>query len=548
MQSRDDSTGIEMNKIVDENAHYYNYRYHENVYNCAMYCYDDLIELHQCRDPNFQNPDGATPLLLICDASRSNIHGIPPNIDKNFALCEFGANPNITDKYGNVPLQYAVQSKNYALVKLLIEFGANQLKLSYETGWLLRMATKNRDMVMMRKFVKWGCNIFDVNEDGYTALLIATKMNFYLGVRWFLKKAGERAIELINMRANNGTTCIMEASAAGYAKILELLIKHGADCNMTGSHLWFPGAEIHPIAAAAVNNYPKCVELLLPHVNREVLSETAIDPILAATLGDSYDSIILFLKSGYPVDVPNYRFQDIGMLTPYTMPLFKRQYCTALHDAEWRENVAIVRLLIQAGAKMTYTSKCFSPFVFAVWKHSSLEILLQFLQNDVDINAMSDERKCDVPDALLVSLSMNKRDQLMLLLISGLDPMLKNWCKCKNGYSLLHDVINSPDVGDIQTLLKLLLHFSPTLPTCCNEMANVIGFDVPKIPTLLHSCRLAIRKSLTTSQLLYGRFAENFPIPLKLKDYLGFYRRDMLLQLLKFNEHCEETCIRKLLI
>ncbi|VDM95232.1 unnamed protein product [Onchocerca ochengi] len=41
-----------------------------------------------------------------------------------------------------------------------------------------------------------------------------------------------------------------------------------------------------------------------------------------------------------------------------------------------------------------------------------------------------------------------------------------------------------------------------------------------EVPTLLHLCRLAIRKSFPASQLANGRFVENLPIPSSLKDYL----------------------------
>ncbi|VDM94485.1 unnamed protein product, partial [Onchocerca ochengi] len=371
---------------IQEPKKYFMSRIHKAAYASCLNCCKRLIEF-ECCDPNTQAYDGATPLLLICSALRTKIK---QSIEKEYELAKYflesGANPNIKDYDGNEPLQQAIKSRNYKLIKLLIEYGANEINLSDGMGWLLREATKKMDMSMIQKFVKWGCNIFDTDEDGYTPLLIATKKNFYDGVKWFLKKAGKRAIELVNIQAKDKTTCVMTASTAGYARILELLIEYGANCNIIGSLAWFPG-KIHPIASAALNNHPKCIELLLPHVNREVLKET-IDPILAAASNDSYDSIALLIKSGYSVEVPSYRVEEIGMLAPYTMPLFTRRYCTALREAEWRQNTSIVELLIKAGAKMTYTSKCFSPFLFALWRHSRLDILFQFLQNDVDINAM----------------------------------------------------------------------------------------------------------------------------------------------------------------
>ncbi|VBB34341.1 unnamed protein product [Acanthocheilonema viteae] len=299
--------------------------------------------------------------------------------------------------------------------------------------------------------------------------------------------------------------------------ILKLLIKYGANCNVPD------GNQVHPIALAALNKHPKCVELLLPHVNRAILRGTDIDPVLAATSSDCYNSVALLIKSGYPLETPYYWEESIEIPTPYTSPLFDREYCTALYEATQNENLPIVKLLINAGAKMTYKNLCYSPFLLVLENYLHIDILLEFLKNDVDINAISDDNNFDVPDALLVSLSTYKLDRLHILLSCGLDPMLKNWCGCKYGnQSLLENVMQSPDVANIKKLLKLLLHYSPSIPACCNEIANIIGKNLSKVPTLRHLCRLAIRKSFPTSQLLHGQILKNLLIPQSLKNYLNY--------------------------
>lgn len=62
-----------------------------------------------------------------------------------------------------------------------------------------------------------------------------------------------------------------------FLQILLLLISHGANCNITQHPIWGDdGSRVHAIAAAALNNHPKCVELLIPHVNKETLKETEV--------------------------------------------------------------------------------------------------------------------------------------------------------------------------------------------------------------------------------------------------------------------------------
>uniref|UniRef100_A0A2K6VLH9 SOCS box domain-containing protein n=1 Tax=Onchocerca volvulus TaxID=6282 RepID=A0A2K6VLH9_ONCVO len=178
------------------------------------------------------------------------------------------------------------------------------------------------------------------------------------------------------------------------------------------------------------------------------------------------------------------------------------------------------------GPKIDCESKSILPFLSCLCRDSMWLTVETFLKNDIDINTMSDGRKCDVPDVLLISVYWIETYEFFSLLACGLDPMLKNWCKCKNGYSLLQDIKKFDDEEedqDIQGLLKVLLYFSPNLPNCCNEIADIVGSNIPKVSTLLHLCRLAIRKLFPTSQLLYGRFVKNLPIPLRLKNYLNYF-------------------------
>ncbi|VDO72586.1 unnamed protein product, partial [Onchocerca flexuosa] len=93
--------------------------------------------------------------------------------------------------------------------------------------------------------------------------------------------------------------------------------------------------------------------------------------------------------------------EPLCMIIPYLRPLFARRYHTPLREAVRKGYSLVVERLLKAGAKMTYVEKCFSPFLFSFRNRIDPVILYKFLENDVDINAMSIERTCDVPDALV---------------------------------------------------------------------------------------------------------------------------------------------------
>ncbi|KAL3986092.1 Ankyrin repeats (3 copies) family protein [Acanthocheilonema viteae] len=490
---------------------------HEAAYGLHLECCKVLVDSGRC-NVNAEAHDSVTPLMLVCRMSYRHDEAL----EVARYLLDNGANPNSRTLDEMTPLIQAIKSKNTALALLLIDRGANPFDVWYD-GWsALHESADTKDLVVMRRLINLGADIFAVDTNKHTALMVAVQENFYPGVKLLLEVAGDKAAELADISVENGLTCIMAAADAGFEDILSLLISHGADCNKTQHPIWGDdGSRIHAIAAAALNNHPKCVELLIPHVNKEMLKETEVDPVSAAAYSGSYESICLLLDAGFSTEVPMCSCEPVGMIIPYLRPLFSRRYHTPLREAVRKGYTSIVERLLKAGAKMTYVKDCFSPFLFAFRNRIDPVILYKFLENDVDINAMSIERTCDVPDALVSALGTCNRRQLFLLLSCGLDPALKNWCKCKNGYSLMYDVMQTTYVTDVDKLIKLLVFFSPGIPNCCNQVTEIIGAQ-PKVPELLHLSRLAVRKCFRTSKLLHGRFLDDLPIPKSLRDYMTF--------------------------
>ncbi|VDM91931.1 unnamed protein product [Onchocerca ochengi] len=490
---------------------------HEAAYGLHLECCKLLIENGRC-NVNAQAHDSVTPLMLVCRMSYRHNEAL----EVARYLLNNGADPNARTLDEMTPLIQAIKSKNTFLALLLIDKGANPLDVWYD-GWsALHESANTRDLVMMQKLIDLGADLFAIDMSKHTALMVAVQENFYDGVKLLLKVAGDRAAELANISVENGLTCVMAAADAGFADILLLLISHGADCNITQHPVWGDdGSRIHAIAVAALNNHPECVKLLIPHVNKEILKETEVDPVSAAAYNGSYESICLLLDAGFSTEVPMSSCEPVCMIIPYLRPLFARRYHTPLREAVRKGYSSVVERLLKAGAKMTYVKKCFSPFLFSFRNRIDPVILYKFLENDVDINAMSIERTCDVPDALVSALGTCNRRQLLLLLNCGLDPSLKNWCKCKNGYSLMYDVMQTTYITDVDRLMKLLVFFSPGIPNCCNEVKEVVGAQ-PEVPELLHLCRLAVRKCFRTSKLLHGRFLDYLPIPKSMRNYMTF--------------------------
>ncbi|VDN07929.1 unnamed protein product [Thelazia callipaeda] len=490
---------------------------HEAAYGLHLDCCKVLIDSGLC-NVNAQAHDSVTPLMLVCrSTARCN-----EALKVARYLLDNGADPNLTTLDEMTPLIQAIKSKNRRLASLLIERGANPLAVWYD-GWsALHESANVHDLIMMRQLINLGADVFAVDTHKHTPLMVAVQENFFEGTKLLLKAAAERAAELANIPISQGLTCVMAAADGGFVDILRLLINYGANCNITRHPMWDDDdSHLHPIAAAALKNHLECVDLLIPHVNKEILKRTEVDPVSAAAYSGSYECLCLLLDAGFSTEVPMRSCEQVGMIIPYLRPIFSRQYHTALREAVRKGFTSIVKKLIEAGAKMIYVETCFSPFLFSFRNRIDPAILYLFLENDVDINAMSVERLCDVPDALVCALGSFNRRQLLLLLRCGLDPSLKNWCRCRNGYSLLYDVMQTTYVENIDKLMKLLVLFSPGIPSCCDEVAQIVGTS-PEVPSLLHLCRLTVRKFFSTSKLLLGRFLDDIVVPYNLKDYMTF--------------------------
>ncbi|VDM96490.1 unnamed protein product, partial [Thelazia callipaeda] len=466
---------------------------HELNLNCCKFLIESDIYDVDCRANG-----SVTPLMVVCTVADRN--------DEATAVAQYflerGANPNALSNNLKTPFDLAMNSKNYSLANLLLRKGAVPKYASINTSEYLHQAVRCKHTEMIWRLTMLGANLFQRDKFGYTPLMIAVKANYYSGVTFFLDAARDQCTNLINFQLNDGSTCIHFAASSGFDLILKLLINRGGNCNLTCALFSTTvRPKLHPICCAVLHDRDNCVRLLLPHVDRSVLDESVLDPVMAAVIAGSSNCLDLLLDAGYPVNIPLGEIMYTYINPSYLEPIFgcKRLF-TPLYEAICKGNYTSAEKLIKAGAEMTYTNHYHSPFLYAL-QNCNDDILLRFLLNNVDINAMSDARKCDVPDALIISLSRFKWHRLVVLLISGLDPAIKNWCKCKNGgYSLLDDILATHDINTIQELLQMLVLFSPGIPNCCREVANVVMSE-PKIPTLMHLCRLAVRKNFTTSQL-----------------------------------------------
>lgn len=246
-------------------------------------------------DPVERAPDGGelTPLVY---AARSGA------LDAARVLVEAGADVNQLTRYGWSPLLAAVQNRNYQMARFLIEHGANA-SIPNQGGWTpLYLATDNRNLE--------GGDYPTREPDMDHLELIKLLLEAGADVNARLIESTETRTVFTNQWLDeNGATAFLRASQSGDIELMKLLLSYGADPHINTA------LGVTPLAAAAGIGWVE-----------GVTSEWSME--------QTVEAVKLLLDLG--ID-PNFQ-ADTGRV--------------ALHGAAHKGATAVVKVLVDAGARM----------------------------------------------------------------------------------------------------------------------------------------------------------------------------------------------------
>ena len=194
---------------------------------------------------NAVNDLGVTPLWLAC------LNGDALSADRLLAA---GASANVVLQSGETALMTAARTGNVDVVALLLAHGADLdareasegqtalmwaiaqrhsdvVKMLIESGADVHAQTNSRPRRVNTETSGFGREILDeVDLGGFTPLLFAARAGDLDSVRYVLD-AGASAREI----APEGSTALMIAALSGHGPVAELLLKRGADPNVTNA-------------------------------------------------------------------------------------------------------------------------------------------------------------------------------------------------------------------------------------------------------------------------------------------------------------------------
>ncbi|MEC8882750.1 MAG: ankyrin repeat domain-containing protein, partial [Pseudomonadota bacterium] len=342
-------------------------------------------------NPNYQNKDGTTPLMLA--AEKCSIELVDDLLDAK-------ADPLIQDKKGNTALHHAARvgaaragtytmTENHAeIVESLTNRDFKIVELKNNQGQTaLHLAAEYNNQQMVQLLVAKGADIFDTDNQGKTALDHAIESNNQEMVKC-----------LVNARDSNEKTALHLAATYRNPQMVQLLLKKGADGLATDNQ----GQTALHLAARYSN--PQMVELLLKKTG------------------------IFNRKTG-----PNLNAKD-------------NQGQTALHLAARYSNPQMVQLLLKKGADRLATDNQRQTALHLAVQSKNTDMVQLLLDNGAQLEATDNQGKT----ALHLAAQSKSTDMSELLLKKGADIFATD----SQGQTALHLAVQSNDTGMVRCLMN----------------------------------------------------------------------------------------------
>lgn len=214
---------------------------------------------------------GDTPLLTAVRCARGGSTG-GDNLDRVSALLEAGANINHSNAKGETSLMVAARRGDVELINLLLAQGAevnyvaesSRIQHQHHTvrpgATALMLATESGNLMAVQSLLKAGANITALDDENHSLLYYALKSGRPEVVSFLV----EHGLD-VDHRDLDGLTTLEWASLQNHKdhNIADCLLQHGANPNCINPKPPFSGRSL--LMVAAKGNDVKMVELLLRH-------------------------------------------------------------------------------------------------------------------------------------------------------------------------------------------------------------------------------------------------------------------------------------------
>ena len=292
-------------------------------------------------------------------------------------------------------LQKASKLGDNEAVQFLLDLIDNINYQNVEGSTSIMLASKGRHEQVIQTLVSAGANVNIQDNNGYTALMLACDTNSYTIVNYLLQAGANPGIQ-----RNDGDTAIIIACHNNHSDIVKLLLQFNADPLITTRN------DDTALTVATRQNSIEIVEMLLEHLT-ESQKTSAVTSALTTACQYGHSQIIISLLVKLLDIIRPDEFQLFVLCAEGDHDTIKSHICdtnvninctlvndiTPLMIASSCEHTETVQILLQAGANVSSTDNDgYSPLVYAITGHKSLQVIEQLLKAGAQPNVFINDQ------------------------------------------------------------------------------------------------------------------------------------------------------------
>ncbi|VDL58346.1 unnamed protein product [Hymenolepis diminuta] len=200
----------------------------------------------------------------------------------------------------------------------------------------------------------------------------------------------------------NQTTLLMEAARRGYAKILAILLDHGASLHAKDTEGNFA------IHYAAENGRLKCLQLLMSKGSLAIVGNLSFKtPLMKAAENGHADVVTYLIENGVKITCMLNKNSEseltlaansnkLEVVKILLNPLYARPYIDRSDELNYvlrlaveKKNVELAELLLEAGADPNYVNSDDYPCLFTAIDNGDLEMVKSLISYGAYINLLN---------------------------------------------------------------------------------------------------------------------------------------------------------------
>jgi ankyrin repeat protein len=205
-----------------------------------------------------------------------------------------GANPDAQNENLNTALIYAVQNENIELVRVLLNYDAEDHQNGFGDTAVIIAARIGNDEII-HELLSADISSDVQNNQGDTALIVAAR-NENLEIVQELLDTDEIVIDIPN---NQGDTALIVATRNGKLEIVRELSEYGADYDIKNNQ------GDTAVIVAARNGNLEIVQVLLDDSSFDIPNNQGDTALIVAARNGTLDIVKVLIAGGATIDIPN---------------------------------------------------------------------------------------------------------------------------------------------------------------------------------------------------------------------------------------------------